>query len=87
MHFFRHTFQNFLYIIMETLLEGVTGCAQAHPVAPPIALVVFVEIQVDVNWYAVFGRHFVSASFPSPQAADKLMTTRSLSARLKHEKD
>jgi hypothetical protein len=40
MHFFRHTFQNFLYIIMETLLEGVTlRYAQAHPahrVAPPM---------------------------------------------------
>jgi hypothetical protein len=35
MHFFRHTFQNFLYIIIETLLEGVTlGCAQAHPAHP-----------------------------------------------------
>jgi hypothetical protein len=38
---FRHTFQNFLYIIiMDTLLKGVTlGCAQAHlahPVAPPM---------------------------------------------------
>jgi hypothetical protein len=37
MHFLRHTFQNFLYIIMETLLEGVTlGCAPAHPEAPPM---------------------------------------------------
>jgi hypothetical protein len=40
MYFFRHTFQNFLYIIMETLLEGMKlGYAQAHPahpVAPPM---------------------------------------------------
>jgi hypothetical protein len=39
MHFFRHTFQNFIYIIMETLLEGVTlGCAQAHTVAQPMGI-------------------------------------------------
>jgi hypothetical protein len=46
MHFFRHTFYSFLYVIMETLLEGVPlGCAQAHPVAPPMLMLKTTELQ------------------------------------------
>jgi hypothetical protein len=36
---FRHTFQNFLYIIMETLLACVAH--PAHPVVPPMDISYF----------------------------------------------
>jgi hypothetical protein len=49
MHFFRHTFQNLLCIIIETLLEGVTlGCAQAHTAHPAYG-------QYVANLYAAYG--------------------------------